>query len=75
MKTDQRAKPVTVIKSGIIQYFKTREDASMFLFNKICKVSLDNLMRNPTETESAFYTFTIDFKEFESKTQSLMFCR
>ena len=75
MKTDQRAKPVTVTKSNETQYFETRDAASMFLFNKICKDSLDNLMRNPTESESAFYTFTVDFKEFEAKTQSLMFGR
>ena len=75
MKTDLRAKPVTVIKSNEVHYFETRDAASTFLFNRICKDSLDNLMRNPTETESAFYTFTVDFKEFESKTQSLMFAR
>ena len=73
MKTDLRAKPVTVLKEGTKHQFGTRNEASMFLFNDIEKDSLDNLMRNPTVTEQAFYTFTEDFVEFQTRTMSLMF--
>ena len=73
MKTDLRAKPVTVLKEGTKHQFGTRNEASMFLFNDIEKDSLDNLMRNPTVTEQAFYTFTEDFVEFQTRTTSLMF--
>ncbi len=73
MKTDLRAKPVTVLREGTKHQFGTRNEASMFLFNDIEKDSLDNLMRNPTVTEQAFYTFTEDFVEFQTRTTSLMF--
>jgi hypothetical protein len=73
MKTDLRAKPVTVVKEGTKHQFGTRNEASMFLFNDIEKESLDNLMRNPTVTEQAFYTFTEDFVEFQARTSSLIF--
>jgi hypothetical protein len=73
MKTDLRAKPVTVVKEGAKHQFGTRNEASMFLFNDIEKESLDNLMRNPTFVEQAFYTFTKDFVEFQARTASLMF--
>jgi transcription elongation factor len=73
MKTDLRAKPVTVVKEGSKHLFGTRNEASIFLFNDIEKESLDSLMRNPTDTEQAFYTFTEDFVEFQTRTASLMF--
>jgi hypothetical protein len=67
MKPNLTAKPVTVIKSGTKQWFDTRNDASMFLFNKIDKEALDNLMRNPTDELSAYYTFSDDLIEFNNK--------
>jgi len=73
MKTDLRAKPVTVIKNDNKEYFNTRDEASLSLFNKIDKEALDNLMRNPTSEVKAFYTFTEDFVEFRSRIESLMF--
>lgn len=64
MKTNRTAKPVTVIKSGVKTEHKTRNDASTFLFGKIDKEALDNLMRNPTEDLSAYYTYSDDLLEF-----------
>jgi len=68
MKPNFAAKPVTVIKASETHYFDTRNDASMFLFDKIDKDALDNLMRNPTNELSAEYTFTADYKEFLART-------
>jgi hypothetical protein len=73
MKTDLRAKPVTIIKNDNKEYFNTRDEASLSLFNKIDKEALDNLMRNPTSEVKAFYTFTEDYVEFRSRIESLMF--
>jgi hypothetical protein len=73
MKPNFAAKPVTVIKAGEKHYFDTRNDASMFLFNKIDKEALDNLMRYPTANLIAYYTFHDDVIDFENKTRSSMF--
>jgi len=61
------SKPVTVFKNGEERKFKTRKTASLFLFNAIDKEALDSLMRNPTPTTRAFYTYTVDYVEFQKK--------
>jgi len=61
------SKPVTVFKNGEEHKFKTRKLASLFLFNSIDKEALDNLMLNPTPTARAFYTYTVDYVEFQKR--------
>jgi hypothetical protein len=67
MKPNLTTKPVIVVKSGVETYHKTRNDASMFLFGKIDKKALDNLMRNSTNELGARYLYGDDRDEFNER--------
>ena len=65
-KTDKRANPVIVLQGNGFHVFGTRNEASMFLFNKIDREALDNAMRNPTTNCLVRYQFEADRVEFEA---------
>ena len=71
-KTDKRANPVIVLKDNGFHVFGTRNEASMFLFDKIDRDALDNLMRNPTINCLVRYQFETDRIEFETTITSLV---
>jgi hypothetical protein len=70
-KTDKRANPVIVLQGNGFHVFETRNEASIFLFNKIDREALDNAMRNPTTNCLVRYQFEADRIEFDTNSLAL----